>query len=43
MSFQSILAQHRLAIDLDDGVKTNCLKFEGAVATIPGLAKKGDY
>jgi len=35
------LAQKRLEIDLDDGVKVNYQKFEGAVAPIPGLAKKG--
>jgi hypothetical protein len=35
-------AQQRLEIDLDDGVKTNYLKFEGAVQTIPGLAAKED-
>jgi hypothetical protein len=33
-------AQQRLEIDLDDGVKTNYLKFEGAVQPIPGLEKK---
>ena len=36
------LAQQRLAIDLDDGVKANYPKFESAVQTIPGLKKKGD-
>ena len=36
------LAQQRLEIDLDDGVKVNYLKFEGAVQTIPGLAAKED-
>jgi hypothetical protein len=36
------LAQARLEIDLDDGVKVNYLKFEGAVAPIPGLAAKED-
>ena len=36
------LAQQRLAIDLDDGVKVNYLKFEGAVQPIPGLAAKED-
>jgi hypothetical protein len=35
-------AQHRLEIDLDDCVKTNYLKFEEAVAPIPGLAAKED-
>lgn len=34
------LAQQRLEIDLDDGVKVNYLKFGNAVATIPGLASK---
>jgi len=34
------LAQQRLEIDLDDGVKANYLKFGNAVATIPGLATK---
>lgn len=38
--FSRGLAQQRLEIDLDDGVKVNYLKFEGAVATIPGLAAK---
>jgi type II restriction/modification system DNA methylase subunit YeeA len=36
------LAQQRLEIDLDDGVKVNYLKFEGAVQPIPGLAAKED-
>jgi hypothetical protein len=36
------LAQRRLEIDLDDGVKVNYLKFGNAVATIPGLASKDD-
>jgi hypothetical protein len=36
------LAQQRLEIDLDDGVKVNYLKFEGAVAPISGLAAKED-
>ena len=36
------LAQQRLEIDLDDGVKVNYLKFAGAVQTIPGLAAKED-
>jgi type II restriction/modification system DNA methylase subunit YeeA len=36
------LAQQRLEIDLDDGVKVNYLKFEGGVAKIPGLAAKED-
>jgi len=34
------LAQQRLEIDLDDGVKVNYLKFQGAVQPIPGLAAK---
>jgi hypothetical protein len=34
------LAQRRLEIDLDDGVKVNYLKFGNALATIPGLAGK---
>jgi hypothetical protein len=36
------LAQQRLEIDLDDGVKVNYLKFEGAVQPIPGLTTKGE-
>jgi hypothetical protein len=36
------LAQRRLEIDLDDGVKVNYLKFGNAVATISGLASKDD-
>jgi hypothetical protein len=36
------LAQQRLEIDLDDGVKVNYLKFEGAVQPIAGLAAKED-
>ena len=40
-SYQS-LAQQRLEIDLDDGVKGNYLKFAGAVQPIPGLAAKED-
>ena len=36
------LAQQRLEIDLDDGVKTNYLKFVGAVQPIAGLAAKED-
>jgi hypothetical protein len=35
-------AQQRLEIDLDDGVKTNYLKFTGAVQPIPDLAAKED-
>lgn len=34
------LARQQLAIDLDDGVKTNYLKFGKALAPIPGLAAK---
>jgi REP element-mobilizing transposase RayT len=34
------LAQQRIEIDLDDGVKVNYLKFGTALATIPGLAAK---
>jgi|GEM_PF-6647306 len=36
------LAQQRLEIDLDDGVKVNYLKFKGAVQPISGLAAKED-
>jgi hypothetical protein len=36
------LAQQRIEIDLDDGVKVNYLKFGNALATIPGLAAKGE-
>jgi type II restriction/modification system DNA methylase subunit YeeA len=36
------LAQQRLEIDLDDGVKTNYPKFGKALVPIPGLAVKGD-
>jgi Eco57I restriction-modification methylase len=35
------LAQQRIELDLDDGVKVNYLKFKGAVVNIPGL-DKGD-
>jgi len=35
------LAQ-QLEIDLDDGVKVNCLKFGDALAPIAGLAAKED-
>jgi hypothetical protein len=31
------LAQQRIELDLDDGVKVNYLKFKGAVVNIPGL------
>jgi hypothetical protein len=34
------LAQKRLEIDLDDGVKVNYLKFKGLLESIPGLEKK---
>jgi len=34
------LAQQRIEIDLDDGVKANYLKFPGFLAKIPGLEKK---
>ena len=33
------LAQQRIELDLDDGVKVNYLKFKGAVVNIPGLDK----
>jgi hypothetical protein len=36
------LAQQRIELDLDDGVKMNYLKFKGAVAVIPGLEKKDE-
>ena len=34
------LAEKRIEIDLDDGVKVNYLKFSGAVRSIPGIAAK---
>lgn len=34
------LAQQRIDLDLDDGVRVNYLKFGNALATIPGLAAK---
>jgi len=34
------LAQQRLKLDLDDGVKANYLKLPGLLAKIPGLEKK---
>ena len=34
------LAEKRIEIDLDDGVKVNYIKFSGAVRNIPGLAAK---
>ena len=33
------LAQQRIELNLDDGVKVNYLKFKGAVVNIPGLDK----
>jgi len=36
------LAQQRIEIDLDDGVKVNYLKFPGLLAKISGLEKKED-
>jgi hypothetical protein len=36
------LAQQRIELDLDDGVKVNYLKFGKALATIPGLAAKDE-
>ena len=36
------LAQHRLELDIDDGVKANFLEFTNAVQPIPGLAAKKD-
>lgn len=36
------LAQQRIELDLDDGVKVNYLKLNGALAPIPGLAAKED-
>jgi hypothetical protein len=32
------LAQQRIALDLDDGVKVNYIKLTGVLAPIPGLA-----
>jgi hypothetical protein len=34
------LAQKRIELDLDDGVKVNYLKFKGVLVPIPGLEKK---
>jgi hypothetical protein len=34
------LAQQRIELDLDDGVKVNYLKFPGLLVPIPGLEKK---
>jgi type II restriction/modification system DNA methylase subunit YeeA len=36
------LAQQRIELDLDDGVKVNYLKFGKALVPIPGLAVKED-
>lgn len=36
------LAQQNITIDLDDGVKTNYMKFGNALEKIPGLEKKED-
>lgn len=36
------LAQQRISLDLDDGVKVNYLKLTGVLAPIPGLAAKED-
>lgn len=36
------LATRQVPIDLDDGVKVNYLKFEGALKKIPGLAAKDE-
>ena len=36
------LAQQRIEIDLDDGVKVNYLKLQDVLAPIPGLAAKED-
>lgn len=36
------LATRQVQIDLDDGVKVNYLKFEGALKKIPGLAAKDE-
>ena len=35
------LAQQRLELDLDDGVKVNYLKLGDALAPIPGLVDSG--
>jgi hypothetical protein len=34
------IAQQRIELDLDDGVKVNYLKFKGVLVPIPGLEKK---
>ena len=36
------LAQQRIELDLDEGVKVNYLKLQDVLATIPGLATKED-
>ena len=36
------LAQARIELDLDDGVKVNYLKLGEALAPIPGLAAKDE-
>jgi type II restriction/modification system DNA methylase subunit YeeA len=36
------LAQQRIELDLDDGVKVNYLKLQDVLAPIPGLAAKGE-
>jgi type II restriction/modification system DNA methylase subunit YeeA len=36
------LAQQRIELDLDDGVKVNYLKLQEVLAKIPGIAAKGD-
>lgn len=36
------LAEKRIEIDLDDGVKVNYVKFSGAIRNIPGLAAKDE-
>jgi len=38
----SRLAQQRVELDLDDGVKVNYVKFKGAVVNIPGLDKSDE-
>ena len=36
------LAQQRIELDLDDGVKVNYFKLQDVLAPIPGLAAKED-
>ena len=36
------LAQQRIELDLDDGVKVNYQKFPGLLVPIPSLEKKED-